>query len=176
MRQLEQTRSAKVATYVSAPGNSRSLRRLLLYDMPKKVNPDGAGFVDLGLGGALKAMSPDVLKALGVPAAIVDDRDALDELLAGEMGKHKTPTLRNVNLRPHPDFVKAYAHNGFFKSMKEIVHFYNTRDVESEGWPEPEFPGNLTRGIVGNLGLTGAEEDAIVAFMATLSDGYEPEP
>ena len=27
---------------------------------------------------------------------------------------------------------------------------------------------------VGNLGLTDAEEDAIVAFMRTLSDGYQP--
>ena len=29
----------------------------------------------------------------------------------------------------HPDFVKAYGHNGYFKSLKAIVHFYNTRDV-----------------------------------------------
>ena len=30
---------------------------------------------------------------------------------------------------PSPDFVKAYGHNGYFKSLKEIVHFYNTRDM-----------------------------------------------
>ena len=26
--------------------------------------------------------------------------------------------------------MKAYGHNGYFKSLEEIVHFYNTRDVE----------------------------------------------
>jgi len=25
--------------------------------------------------------------------------------------------------------VKAYGHNGYFTSLKSIVHFYNTRDV-----------------------------------------------
>jgi cytochrome c peroxidase len=32
-------------------------------------------------------------------------------------------------MRPTPEFVKAYMHNGYFKSLKEVVHFYNTRDV-----------------------------------------------
>ena len=34
--------------------------------------------------------------------------------------------------------MKAYGHNGYFKSLEEIVHFYNTRDVEM--WPAPEVP------------------------------------
>ena len=38
-------------------------------------------------------------------------------------------TLRNVDKHPYPTFVKAYGHNGFVKSLKSIVHFYNTRDV-----------------------------------------------
>ena len=71
--------------------------------------------------------------------------------------------------------------------MKEIVHFYNTRDVlgrcETAGdprpgencWPEPEVPSNLNRDELGNLGLTEKEEEAIVAFMSTLSDGYPVE-
>ena len=37
--------------------------------------------------------------------------------------------LRNVDKRPSPAFVKAYGHNGYFTSLKQIVHFYNTRDV-----------------------------------------------
>jgi cytochrome c peroxidase len=28
-----------------------------------------------------------------------------------------------VDKRPDPGFVKAYGHNGYFKSLKEIVHF-----------------------------------------------------
>ena len=50
-------------------------------------------------------------------------------------GKQKVPTLRNVDLRPEKKFVKAYGHNGYFKSLEEIVHFYNTRDVPGAGWP-----------------------------------------
>ncbi|MCB1845853.1 MAG: hypothetical protein KDI04_00325 [Halieaceae bacterium] len=38
----------------------------------------------------------------------------------------KTPTLRQVDTRESPEFVKAYAHNGYFKSVESIVHFYNT--------------------------------------------------
>ena len=45
-------------------------------------------------------------------------------------GSMKTPTLRNVNKRPYPEFIKAYAHNGWFKSMESIVHFYNTARVD----------------------------------------------
>ena len=61
-------------------------------------------------------------------------------------------------------------HNGVFKSLKEVVHFYNTRDVED--WPPPEVPVNVNTDELGNLGLSDEEEDAIVAFMETLSDGY----
>jgi hypothetical protein len=86
------------------------------------------------------------------------------------MGKHKVPTLRNVDRKPGNGFIKAYLHNGVFKTLKEVVHFYNTRDVEA--WPPPEVPENVNTEELGNLGLTAAEEDAIVAFMTTLSDGF----
>jgi cytochrome c peroxidase len=38
-------------------------------------------------------------------------------------------------------------------------------------WPEPEVPQNIDM-TTGNLGLTSAEEDQIVAFLQTLSDGF----
>jgi cytochrome c peroxidase len=93
------------------------------------------------------------------------------------MGKHKAPTLRNVDLRPTADFVKAYGHNGYFKSLEEIIHFYNTRDVAGEGWmgepwPAAELPGTINTAELGDLGLTEEEEAAIVAFLKTLSDGF----
>jgi cytochrome c peroxidase len=121
------------------------------YSMPRKWNPDGADWIDPGLGGFLMSIG---------------------ESYESEMGKHKVPTLRNVDLRPYPEFVKAYGHNGFFKSLEEITHFYNTRDVEE--WPEPEVAANVNVDELGNLGLTADEEAAIVAFMKTLSDGYVP--
>jgi cytochrome c peroxidase len=122
--------------------------------MPKKWNPDGYDWVDYGLGG--------FLKSAGFP----------EEVYTPEMGKQKVPTLRNVDKRPYEGFVKAYAHNGFFKSLEEIVHFYNTRDVES--WPPPEVAENVNTDELGNLELTAEEEAAVVAFMKTLSDGYMP--
>jgi cytochrome c peroxidase len=116
------------------------------------VGPD---FVDPGLGGFLKA---------NVPGAD----------WAAEWGKQKVPTLRNVDLRPDKKFVKAYSHNGYFKSLEEIVHFYNTRDVPGAGWPAPEVADTVNKVEMGNLGLNHGEELAIVAFLKTLSDGYKP--
>lgn len=130
----------------------------------------GPGFIDYGLGG--------FLKSVGKP-------------YKSEMGKFKVPTLRNVDLRMRPKYmvmgemVKAYGHNGYFKSLKEIVHFYNTRDTlqkcpqGSPGekiscWPAPEVSDNVNKTELGNLGLSDKEEDAIVAFMKTLNDGYMP--
>jgi cytochrome c peroxidase len=83
-----------------------------------------------------------------------------------ENGKFKVMTLRNIAL------TKPYAHNGYFKNLKDITHFYNTRDVED--WPEPEYPPTVNFDELGDLGLTAAEEDALVKFMRTLSDGWTP--
>ena len=87
------------------------------------------------------------------------------------MGAFKTPTLRNV---AKGEANKTFMHNGVLKSLKEVVHFYNTRDVRNANWPEPEFPETMNDRRVGRLRLTNAEEDAIVAFMRTLSDGWKP--
>jgi cytochrome c peroxidase len=93
-------------------------------------------------------------------------------------GKHKVPTLRNVDKRPYPSFIKAYGHNGYFKSLEEIVHFYNTRDVgpgwNGQPWPAPEILQNMNADEMGNLGLSLQDEADIVAFLKTLSDGYNP--
>jgi cytochrome c peroxidase len=97
----------------------------------------------------------------------------------------QTPTLRNVDKRPRRDFVKAYMHNGYLKSLKEVVHFYNTSQalprcpLGSPGekvtcWPPPEVPSTLNTTQLGNLHLTESEENAVVAFMRTLTDGLAP--
>jgi cytochrome c peroxidase len=119
-------------------------------------NPQGASWVDPGLGG--------FLQAAGYPEAVYTP----------EWGKHKVPTLRNVGLQPAKKFTKAYGHNGYFKSLDEIVRFYNTRDVPGAGWPLPEVAANVNTTEMGNLGLNHGEELAIVEFLKTLSDGYVP--
>jgi cytochrome c peroxidase len=141
------------------------------YAAAPTFNPEGANWVDMGLGEFL-ASRTDYL-----------------QFATANYGKQKVPTLRNVDKRPHEGFVKAYGHNGYFKSLKGIVHFYNTRDVkpaclapltrEADAlamncWPVPEVAGTVNRDELGNLHLTAAQEDAIVAFMKTLSDGYSP--
>ena len=39
-------------------------------------------------------------------------------------------------------------------------------------WPPPEYPENVNQEELGDLGLAPEEEQAIVAFMRTLSDGW----
>ena len=143
------------------------------------ANKEGASFVDYGVGGWLAHGHP-----LSQPSPI--DAEWLP-LVPQTRGRVQVPTLRNVDKRPNPDFVKAYGHNGYFTSLKSIVHFYNTRDVlprcapgdprEGTGcWPAPETTENMNKSRVGNLGLSDTEEDAIVSFMQTLTDGYSPPP
>jgi cytochrome c peroxidase len=88
---------------------------------------------------------------------------------------------------PGPYFQKEFFHNGYIKSLKQLVHFYNTRDVykfnvtsghcpagtteKVDCWPMPEVPNNLDL-TVGKLGLTDHEEDLIVIFLETLTDGF----
>jgi cytochrome c peroxidase len=127
------------------------------------INPQGAAWIDPGLGGFLQNRPESYFTALGLDKATA---------VAENWGKHKVPTLRNVDLRPGKGFPKAYLHNGVFKSLEEVVHFYNTRDVGD--WPPPEVAANVNIDELGDLGLTAAEEHAIVAFMGTLSDGYKP--
>jgi cytochrome c peroxidase len=38
----------------------------------------------------------------------------------------------------------------------------------------PEYPDTVNFDELGNLGLSAADEDALVKFMRTLSDGYVP--
>jgi cytochrome c peroxidase len=89
-------------------------------------------------------------------------------------GKFKVMTVRNIGVSD------PYAHNGLFKSLKDIVHFYNTRDVPGalpggENWPPPEYPATVNTDELGNLGLSDDDEDALVEFMKTLSDDFKPE-
>jgi cytochrome c peroxidase len=139
------------------------------------ANPAGASYVDPGVAGFLAEHN-----LLSHPSA-VDQR--WRPLQAGNTGRFRVPTLRNVDKRPDPEFVKAYGHNGYFLSLKTIVHFYNTRDLlprcaahdPGEGrtcWPAPETTANMNKSHVGNLGLSDADEDAVVAFLDTLSDGF----
>jgi cytochrome c peroxidase len=80
-------------------------------------NPAGFDFIDTGVGLFLGGY-------YGAPP------DASWEALKPQFdGKFQTSTVRDVAKVPYPGFVKAFMHNGYLTSMKQLVHFYNTRDV-----------------------------------------------
>ena len=141
------------------------------------ANPLGFGFTDEGMGLFLDGYygaPPDLDWGLQLPQF---------------EGKFQTSTARDAAKVPYPGFVKAYMHNGYLTSLKEVVHFYNTRDVYPYNvlsgncpkgtvekvtcWPMPEDPNNENT-TIGKLGLSSQEEDDIVAFLKTLVDGYKP--
>lgn len=139
------------------------------------ANPAGRSFVDGGVGSFL-------LKGHLLSQPSVADSNWV-KFGPQNRGRFQVPTLRNVDERPDRSFVKAYGHNGYFTSLKSIVHFYNTRDVlprcqpddPGEGticWPAPESTENLNTKQVGRLGLSDAQEDALVTFLQTLTDGF----
>lgn len=194
-------------------GVPRNNSNLYFYSNDKKGNPtgynaDGQSYIDLGLAGFIYSY-------YGWTPRTPHGKDPLRLI-----GTFKAPTLRNVDMRPYPGFVKAYMHNGVFKSLKEVVHFYNTRNLTSEPgevinyteadpyanlkgkplWPKPEYlnadtlinPTGMSSGFgsrgttgpnmsgipdldamqIGNLILSESQEDAIVAFLKCLTDGY----
>jgi cytochrome c peroxidase len=150
-------------------------------------NPFGFGYRDLGLGTFLRsgfgaAPNPN---STWIPFAPTSD------------GQFQVSSARNVAMTPPqcptteagttPFFQKQFFHNGYIKSLKQLVHFYNTRDVfpfnvtsgncpagtieKVNCWPMPEVRNNLDM-TTGKLGLTDTEENQIVAFLQTLTDGF----
>lgn len=138
-------------------------------------NPQGTSAIDRGLGDFLRNAPT---------TGQVNPKNRWMKFAEQSDGKFQTATVRDVDKRPYPTFVKSYFHNGVIKDLKTLVHFYNTRDVlprcakgvDDPGfgktcWPAPEVPENVDQRI-GNLGLTDHEENLIVAFMKALTDGY----
>lgn len=140
-------------------------------------NPLGAAFTDTGMGLFLSGY-------YGPPPNL-----SWGNLSAQFTGRFQTATARDAAMVPYQGFVKAFMHNGYLTSLKQVVHFYNTRDVYAfqvqsgqcptgtiekvTCWPMPENPNNVDT-TIGNLGLTDTEENEIVAFLQTLVDGFKP--
>jgi cytochrome c peroxidase len=150
------------------------------------ANPYGFGYKDLGLGTFLRS-------GFGSWAS---PNDTWTQFAPASDGQMQTSSARNVAMTPPqcptteapgPYFQKEFFHNGYIKSLKQLVHFYNTRDVypfnvtsghcpagtteKVDCWPMPEVKNNEDM-TVGKLGLTDTEENQLVAFLQTLTDGY----
>ena len=149
-------------------------------------NPYGFGYRDLGVGTFLRS---------GFGSAPNPNSNWI-RFAPKSDGQMQTTTTRDVAMTPPrcpsteapgPYFQKEFFHNGYIKSLKQLVHFYNTRDLYAypvtsghcppgktekvDCWPMPEVPDNVDM-TSGNLGLTDREENQIVAFLETLTDGY----
>jgi len=150
------------------------------------ANPFGFGFRDLGVGTFLRSG----------PGSWTNPNSEWISLAPAWDGRMQTSTARDVAMTPPqcptteapgPYFQKEFFHNGYIKSLKQLVHFYNTRDVfpfavtsghcpsgkteKVDCWPQPEVPATIDM-TVGKLNLTDHEEDLIVTFLETLTDGF----
>lgn len=99
-------------------------------------------------------------------------------------GTFKMPSLRNVAQR------QAFMHNGVFTKLRDVVSFYATRNSDPKRWYGPAgVPNDLPTAYLPNIlrdrvpfnrpaqagpALTGPEIDDLVAFLGTLSDGFQP--
>ena len=114
------------------------------YKQPKDVNPAGAAYIDGGLGAYLKRPS--------------------------ENGKFRSPSLRNIAVN---EADRAYMHNGSIKSLREVLAFYNKRDVEPGRWV-PETPDTVNKADLGDLKLSDQDIEDLLAFLRTLTDNWKP--
>ncbi len=152
------------------------------------ANSFGFGFRDLGIGTFLRSG----------PGAAPNPNSDWTQYAPGVDGQFQVSSARNVAMTPmqcptteagtgQPYFQKEFFHNGYIKSLKQLVHFYNTRDKYFQAvtsghcpsgttekvncWPMPEVSNNIDM-TTGDLELTDKEEDQIVAFLQTLTDGF----
>ncbi|MEM7753277.1 MAG: cytochrome c peroxidase, partial [Pseudomonadota bacterium] len=113
----------------------------------------------------------------GVEQGTIDEglfgNPAVDD--PGELGKFRTPTLRNVAV------TGPYMHNGVFEDLRTVILFYNRFNSRSEARqinPEtgapfgpPPVPATLSvEELTHGPALEDDRIDALVAFLKTLTD------
>jgi cytochrome c peroxidase len=158
------------------------------------ANPLGFAYRDLGMGTFLRSgfgTAPNPNQNWTPLAPTVDGQFQVSTARNVAMAPPQCPTTEApgaiVNGKNVGYFQKEFFHNGYIKSLKQLVHFYNTRDVypynvtsghcpdgtieKVNCWPMPEVRNNMDM-TSGNLGLTDEEENQIVAFLQTLTDGF----
>ncbi len=110
---------------------------------------------------------PNFMKSESEVLGVPNSKNQLDsdlgkfELTKADIHKHsfKTPTIRNIAL------TGPYMHNGVFKTLEEVIDFYNEGGgaglgfaLENQTLPEDK------------LNLTAKEKKQLIAFMKTLTD------
>lgn len=180
--------------------SEQELRGLALFNNPTKGNCIGCHPSGKSADGAFPLFTDFSYDNLGVPrnpGIARNDDPGYHDLglcersdLAGRAdlcGAFKVPSLRNVAQR------HALFHNGRFATLKDAITFYVQRDTNPEKWyprnPDgsvnkfddlpaqyrvnvntAEVPYNRRPGDA--PALSDAEVDDVIAFLATLNDGY----
>ncbi len=184
--------------------SAQELRGLALFNNPAKGNCAACHPSARGSDGSPPLFTDFTYDNLGVPrntdipatadASYFDlglcgpDRTDLADSHPELCGAFKVPTLRNVATR------QVFFHNGKFKTLKDALSFYVTRDTNPELWypivngvPDKfnDLPAkyranvNTTEAPYNRkLGQTPALSDSeiadLAAFLGTLTDGYTP--
>lgn len=178
-------------------------RGLLAFTDETKGNCSSCHISERALDGSAPQFTDYGLIAIGLPRnpAIPANADPayVDLGLCGPLrtdlkehedycGLFRTPSLRNVATR------HVFFHNGFIHSLRDAVAFYATRDSDPARWYPKRADGGIDKfndlpaRYRGNLNtdppfdqkpgnpqrLSNAEIDDIVAFLKTLTDGYQP--
>ena len=182
---------------------TQEARGLALFDDPKKGNCGNCHRSQRGKDGTPPQFTDYGMIAVGLPRNRAIPANAnpnyFDLGLCGPLrtdlsgnhdycGRFITPTLRNVALR------QSFFHNGVVHSLREAVAFYVERDTDPAKWYPQNAAGqvqkfddlpeayranvNMEPPFGGRPGdpptLSASEIDAVVAFLNTLTDGYEP--
>ncbi len=180
------------------------LRGYRLFNNPEKANCGGCHLDQPRPDGLPPLFTDGQFEALGAPRnpALVVNRDPayFDLGICGPYrtdmrnetqfcGMFRTPTLRNVAAR------HVFFHNGVFHSLREVQDFYNYRDTEpGRVYPHaadgtvarfddipPAYRRNVDvedppfdRHLGDQPAMTPEEELDIIAFLRTLTDGFQP--
>jgi cytochrome c peroxidase len=158
-------------------------------------NEEDQVYADFAYHSIALPFNPDLIRnSVGADPGLLAHDDLPGNFLGlGDGGMYKTPTLRNVT-KNELGITKAFMHNGYFKTIEDVVHFYNTRFVKvaceglgieqataeeaiaNDCWPVSEFPDTevILPGLLGQLGLDADQEAALVAYIRSLDDSHTP--
>jgi cytochrome c peroxidase len=180
------------------------LRGLRLFNDPAKANCAGCHLSQPSADGLPPLFTDTQYEALGVPRnpEIPANKDPkfYDLGICGPFrkdmanqtqycGMFLTPTLRNAATRD------VFFHNGVYHSLKQVMDFYNLRDLQ----PEKVYPRDASGKVLkyddmpakyqanvdvtdapfnrkpgDSLSMSNKDIDDIIAFLKTLTDGYKP--
>lgn len=180
------------------------LRGLRVFLDPNKGNCMACHLIGGGNDGSQDMTSDYSFAAIGVPRNMEIPANAdpryFDLGLCGPLrtdhqrasntcGMFKTPVLRNVATR------HVFMHNGVFRSLEDVVRFYNTRDTAPQDWYPRDAHGKVSkfndlpakyrtnideqmpldlRRPGSHTPMTAQEMQDLIVFLQTLTDGYVP--